>query len=57
MFDRTGYAQSIGYQGTTPVIVCDGQVVTFGYMDWFQFCDECRRGIRAARYPDGLSRI
>lgn len=57
MYDRTGYAQSIGYAGTTPVIVCDGQVVTFDFMDWFEFCDECRRGIRAARYPDGLSKI
>lgn len=41
-FDQTAYAASLGYEGTRAVIVMDGKVVSHGWKDWFDFCDDCR---------------
>jgi hypothetical protein len=40
--DQTAYATMIGYGGRRQVVVMDGKVVSHGWKDWFEFCEECR---------------
>lgn len=42
--DSTAYARSIGYAREKPVLVLDGKVFSHRCMDWFVFCDRCRKG-------------
>lgn len=42
----TEYAQSIGYAHGDRVLVVDGKAqIGRKSIDWFLFCDECRRGV------------
>ncbi len=41
--DVTEFARGIGYQGKKPVIVLDGKVISHRNVDWFAFCDRCRK--------------